>query len=71
VSHLGKLYRIATYEERAHRTGDRESARFVNKELSDPWKIPTPEGPSISETSRPEELAAALGCLKSGKSLGS
>jgi len=33
----------------AHRTGGRESTRFVNKELSDLWKIPTPEGHSICQ----------------------
>jgi len=38
---------------RAHRTGDREPTRLVNKELSDLWKIPTPEGHSISEHFRP------------------
>jgi len=54
----------------AHSTGDRESTRLVNKELSDLWKIPTPEGHSISETFRPEELPAALRRLKPGKSLG-
>jgi len=54
----------------AHRTGDRESTRLVNKELSDRWKIPTPEGQSISEPFRPEELAAAFRRLKPGKSLG-
>jgi len=37
----------------AHRTGDREPTRLVNKELSDRWKIPTPEGHSISEHFRP------------------
>ena len=30
----------------AYRTGDRESTRLVNKQLSDLWKIPTPEGRS-------------------------
>ena len=54
----------------AHRTGDRQSTRLVNKELSDRWKIPTPEGHSIFEPFRPEELAAALRRLKPGKSLG-
>ena len=54
----------------AHRTGDRESTRLVNKELSDLWKIPTPEGHSISEPFRPEELAAVLRRLKPGKSPG-
>ena len=55
----------------AHKTGVRKSTRLVNKELSDLWKIPTPEGHSISELFRPEELAAALRRLKLGKSLGS
>jgi len=54
----------------AHRAGDRESTRLVNKELSDLWKIPTPEGRSISEPFRPEELAAGLRRLKPGKSPG-
>jgi len=44
----------------AHGTGDHESTRLVNKQLSDMWKIPTPEGHSISEPFRPEEFAAAL-----------
>jgi len=35
----------------AHRTGGRESNRFVNKELFDLCKIPTPEGHSISDLS--------------------
>jgi len=55
----------------AHKTGDRKSTTMVNKELSDLWKIPTPEGYSISEPFRPEELAAALGRLKPGQSPGS
>jgi len=42
----------------AHKTGDRKSTRIVNKELSNLWKIPTPEGHSISEPFGPEELAA-------------
>jgi len=54
----------------AHRTGDRKPTRLANKELSDLWKIPIPEGHSISEPSRPEEFAAALRRLKPGKSLG-
>jgi len=47
-----------------------EPTRFVNKDLSDVWKIPTPEGHSISEPFRPEELAAAFRRLKPGKSPG-
>jgi len=54
----------------AHRTGGHESTRLINKELSDRWKIPTPEGHSISEPFRPEEFAAALRRLKPGKSPG-
>jgi len=33
----------------AHRTGGREFTRLVKKLLSDLWKIPAPEGHSISE----------------------
>jgi len=54
----------------AHKTGNRESNRFVNKQLFDLWKISTPEGHSISEPFRPEEFAAALRRLKPGKSPG-
>ena len=52
----------------AHKTSDREPTRLVNKELSDLWKILTPEGHSISEPFRSEEFAAALRRLKPGKS---
>jgi len=54
----------------AHKTRDRQSTRLINKELSDLWKLPTPEGHCISEPFRPEELAAALRRQKPGKSLG-
>ena len=54
----------------AHKTSDHEPTRLVNKELSDLLKIPTPEGHSFSEPFRPEEFAAALRCLKPGKSPG-
>jgi len=54
----------------AHKTGGRASTRLVNKQLSDLWKIPTPDGRSISEPLRPEEFAAALRRLKPGKSPG-
>jgi len=37
----------------AHGTSDCKSARLVNKELSDLWKIPTPEVHGISEAFRP------------------
>jgi len=54
----------------AHRTGGCESTRFVKKQQSDLWKIPTLEGHSISEPFRPEQLAAVLRHLKPGKSPG-
>jgi len=41
--------------------------RLVNMDLSDLWKIPTPEGHSISEPFRLEVLAASLRRLKPGK----
>jgi len=53
-----------------HKIGSRESTRLVNKQLSDLWKLRTPEGNSISGPFRPEELAAALMRLKPGKSPG-
>ena len=51
----------------AHKTSDREPTRLVNKELSELWKITTPEGHSISEPFRPEDFADALRRLKPGK----
>ena len=51
----------------AHKTSDCEPTRLVNKQLSDLWKIPTPELHSTSEPFRPEEFAAALRRLKPGK----
>jgi len=51
----------------AHKTGGREYTRLVNKQLSDLWKIPTPDGHSTSEPFRPEVFAAALRRLKPGK----
>ena len=53
-----------------HRTKNHEHTKLVNKQLSDLWKIPTPEGHSISEPFRPEELASGLRRLNPGKSLG-
>ena len=52
----------------AHKTGGRESTRFVNKHLPDVWKIPTSAGHNISEPFRLEAFAAALRRLKPGKS---
>ena len=54
----------------AYKTSDGEPTRLVNKQLSDLWKIPTPEGHSTSEPFRPEEFAAAVRRLKPGKSPG-
>ena len=54
----------------AHMTSDCEPTRLVNKELSNLWKIPTPECHSISKPFRPEEFDAALRRLKPGKSPG-
>jgi len=54
----------------AHKTGGRESTRLVNKQPSDLWKIPKPEGHSVSKPFRPEEFAAALRPLKPRKSPG-
>jgi len=39
-------------------------------QLSDLWKIPTPEGHSIFDSFKPEALAAALRRLKPGRSPG-
>jgi len=58
---------------RTHKTGSRDSTRITNKELSDLWKVPTPEGESmycISGPFMPGELAAVLRRLKPGKSPG-
>ena len=52
------------------KTAIRKSIKLTNKELSNQWKVSTPEGNSIAGPFRPEELAAALRCLKPGKSLG-
>ena len=54
----------------AHKTASRESTKLTNKELSDLWKVPTPEGNSIYGPFAPEELAAGLRRLKLGKSPG-
>jgi len=54
----------------SHKTGGRESTRLVNKQLSGLWKIPKPEGHSISEPFKPEKFTAAIRRLKPGKSPG-
>ena len=43
----------------AHKTSDREPTRLVNKQLSDLWKIATPEGHSISEPFRLDLLLSS------------
>jgi len=67
---LGKFHRIAVGEEWGTQYWRPRAPRLVNKELSNLWKIPTPEGHSMSEPFRPEEFAAALRRLKPGKSPG-
>jgi len=49
------------------RTGRRESTRLVNKNLSNFWKILRPQGYSIFNLFRPEDLAVALRRLRPGK----
>jgi len=70
VAPPGKLHHLATCKEWGTQDWDHKFTRLVNKQLSDLWKIPTPECHSISEPFRPEELAAALKHLKQRKSLG-
>jgi len=53
-----------------HMTGARESSRLINKELSDLWKVPAPEGHSISDPFGLEKLAAAFRRMKPRKSPG-
>ena len=53
----------------AHKTSSHKSTRLINKQLSDLWKILTPDGHRISKPFRPAEFAAALRRLKPGKSL--
>ena len=60
VPRLSKLIASQLVKNGAHRTGDRESARLIIKQLFDLWKVPTPEGHSISDPFRQVELAAAL-----------
>jgi len=47
---------------RVHQAGQQGAVRL--------WKIPAPEGHSTSEPFRPEQFAAALRCLKPGKTPG-
>jgi len=42
-----------------HKAVNRESTKLTNKELTDLWEVPTPEGNSTSGAFRPEEIAAA------------
>jgi len=62
---LGKFHRLTTREERGTQDWGRESTRLVNKQLSDLWKIPTPEGHSISEPGRiqPVKLGGAVSVI--------
>jgi len=68
---LGKLHRFTTREEQGTQDrGPRVHQALQQGEISDLWKYPTPVSHSISETFRPNELAAALRRLKPGKSPG-
>jgi len=40
----------------AHMTGGRQSTRLINRLLSDLWKVPTPEGYSISDQNRRQQV---------------
>jgi len=53
-----------------YKTKDRESDRLVNKEISDLWKIPTPEDKCISGEFTSDEFALASQQLKPGKAPG-
>jgi len=46
---------------------DRESNRLVNKEVSDLWRIPTPEDKCFSGVFSSDEFALALQQLTPGK----
>jgi len=69
LCHVSANFIASQLKNGAHKSSDREPTRLVNKELSDLWKISTPEVHSISESFRSEEFAAALRRLKRGKSL--
>jgi len=55
---------------RAHRKRYCESKRLINKELSNLWKVSTPEGDNISYPFMPEDLATALNHQKPRKYMG-
>ena len=61
---------FTAHVERGTQTRDRESTRIVNKQLSDLWKIPPPDGDSTSGPFKPDELSNTLNHLEPGKSLG-
>ena len=69
VPRLGKLHGSQLVKNGAQRTGGCESTRLT-KELSDIWKVITPEGKNTSGPFKPEELAIALRRLKPGRSPG-
>ena len=51
-------------------TRGRETSRLVREETSELWKIPTPDGSSLTREFFPAEFATALQKLKSGKAPG-
>jgi len=53
----------------AHKTESRKAIKFVNKQLSSLWKVPTTQGNSIAGPFRPEEFTVAPRCLKPRKCL--
>ena len=51
-------------------TRNRETTRLVGEETSELWKIPTPDGSSLTREFSPADFATALQKLKSGKAPG-
>ena len=60
-----QLIRNGKYE-----TRDRETTRLVREKTSELWKIPTPNGSSLTSEFSPAEFADALQKLKPGKAPG-
>jgi len=58
VPRLSKLHRVPTCEERGTQDWEPKSTRLINKDLSDLWKFPTPEGNGISGSFKREDLLA-------------
>jgi len=67
VSRLSKLHRLTTREERGTQDQEGRVHQAHQQETSEIWKIPTPEGNTISGPFAPNQLAAAIRRLKPGK----